>query len=511
MSGLGAAFTAGLADFSTLFEFLPIGAYRCAPDGQQLRANPALVRLNGFASEAEYLAEMTDIAGAWYVEPGRRAAFEARLAQEGAVVAFESEVFRYKTRERIWVSENAHVVRGPDGEVLYYEGTVEEITERVRDRDALLRGREELRQLVDLVPGMVYRVIEQAGGDYAPTFVSGGVLPLYGMTPEQVMGDPNILKRLRHPEDREIVEKSLREVQARGGLRHAEFRIRLHSGTVKWVQASSVPAPPMQGRRTRVGVITDISERKQAEALRLARDRAEAADAAKSQFLSRVSHELRTPLHAILGFSQLLQMQAQLTGQQQEWLALVLKSGQHLLDLMDDVLDLSSAQTGTLSVLREPVSLAPLLQDVAELLQGQAATAGVAMLPQPLGTAVQPRAELQADRRRLKQVLVNLLGNAIKYHHLGGQGGWVRVSVHPPVARQGPWCIEVADNGPGMTEMQRERLFTPFERLGAQHGPVAGTGLGLALSSELVQAMGGRIEVRTRLGEGSSFSVLLPG
>lgn len=499
------------ADFGTLFEFLPIGAYRCAPDGRQLRANPALVRLNGFASEAAYLAEVDDVAGSWYVQPGRRAEFEALLARDGTVVGFESEVFRYKTRERIWVSENAHQVRDEAGQLLYYEGTVEEITERVRDRDALLRSREELRQLVDLVPGMVYRVAQQADGEYQATFVSGGVLPLYGISQEQVLGDPQVLKRMRHPEDREIVEQSLREVQARGGQRHAEFRIRLHDGTVKWVQASSVAAPPEQGRRTRVGVLTDISERKQAEALRLARDRAEAADTAKSQFLSRVSHELRTPLHAIMGFSQLLQMQAQLPPQQQEWLSLVLKASHHLLALMDDVLDISSAQTGTLPVQRETVQLAPLLQQVAELLQAQAEAAGVRLLPQPLTAGLPADATLQADHKRLKQVLVNLLGNAIKYHHRAHQGAWVRVAVQAPAAGGDCWRIEVSDNGPGMTAQQRERLFTPFERLGAQHGPVAGTGLGLALSAELVRAMGGRIEVRTELGAGSAFSVLLPG
>ena len=118
-------------NFATLFAFLPIGAYRSLPNGEQLRANPALARLNGFADEAEQLAAVQNIAGSWYVQPSRRDEFKALLESQGHVLGLESEVFRYKSRERIWVSENAHVVRGANGQVLYYEGTVEEITGRV--------------------------------------------------------------------------------------------------------------------------------------------------------------------------------------------------------------------------------------------------------------------------------------------------------------------------------------------------------------------------------------------
>ncbi|MBP6763412.1 MAG: PAS domain-containing protein, partial [Rubrivivax sp.] len=128
------------SDFASLFEFLPIGAYRSTPDGRQLRANPALVRINGFASEAEQLAHVQDIANQWYVQPGRRDEFKALLERDGRLLGFESEIYRYRTRERIWVRENAHLVRGPDGRVLFYEGTVEEVTTQVLDRDALRRS-----------------------------------------------------------------------------------------------------------------------------------------------------------------------------------------------------------------------------------------------------------------------------------------------------------------------------------------------------------------------------------
>ncbi len=629
--------SSGADNFGTLFAFLPIGAYRSTPNGRQLRANPALARLNGFADEAEQLASVRDIGDTWYVQPGRRTEFEALLARDGQVIAFESEVFRYKTRERIWVSENAHLVRDAAGQVLYYEGTVEEITQRVRDREALRRSQEQLSQVVDLVPGMVYRSVRQPDGHFWPSFVSHGVLPLYGLTPEQVLSDGRALLRLRHPDDQARVALETRQAADRGAVRQSRFRLRLHSGQVKWVQVISAPAPPEDGQSVRVGVVfditerqhaedalrenselwkralessgdgvwdwqiaagveqlspackalygyeqdelpatpgtlddrthpddvpamlqaredhfagrtpryvnehrvrckdghwkwvlsrgivierdaqsrplrmigthTDITARRQADELRIARDRAEAADLAKSQFLSRVSHELRTPLNAIMGFSQLLALDGALPDKQRGWVQQVLNASHHLLGLMDDILDLSAAQTGELPVALSQFELAPLLAEVADLLGASAQQAGIALLPQPLGEAVPAGTCIQADRKRLKQVLVNLVSNAIKYQHRSGAGAWVRVSLTQDDTH---WVLAVADNGPGLTEAQCARLFRPFERLGAQGGPVPGTGLGLALCRQLCEAMGGQIGVESRLGEGATFSVRLP-
>ena len=121
-------------DFASLFEFLPIGAYRTAPHGEMLRSNPALVRMNGFATEAEHLAALNASADDWYVLPGRREVFREMLARDGQVVGFESEVRRFGDRQSLWVRENAHIVRDTSGRVLYYEGTVEEITDRVQAR-----------------------------------------------------------------------------------------------------------------------------------------------------------------------------------------------------------------------------------------------------------------------------------------------------------------------------------------------------------------------------------------
>jgi diguanylate cyclase (GGDEF)-like protein/PAS domain S-box-containing protein len=143
-------------NFSTLFDLLPIGAYRSSPEGRQLRANAALVRLNGYAFEADLLAAVNNIATEWYVDPGRRAAFKARLQADGRVVNFVSEVYRHKSRERIWVREHAHLVRNEHGVPQYFEGTVEDITEQHQAQIKLLDNAELFRALIHTIPDMVW-------------------------------------------------------------------------------------------------------------------------------------------------------------------------------------------------------------------------------------------------------------------------------------------------------------------------------------------------------------------
>jgi PAS domain S-box-containing protein len=617
-------------DFSSLFEFLPIGAYRSTPDGRQLRANPALARLNGFESEAEQVEAVRDIAGSWYVDPARRAQFIEQMQAHGRVVGFESEVFRYKSRERIWINENAHAVRDAEGRVLYYEGTIEEITDRVRDRQALQDSREQLQQIVDVVPGALYRVEVLPDGERRTTFVSPRTRELFGIGPEQVMGALEPLNRMRHPEDALRVQQAMGEAAATRRALHIEYRVVLADGRTKWIEVYSEPVPAAAGRQVRVGLALDISARKRAEEalrdngelwkralestgdgawdwhggdhvefsdkclalygfargelpdtpdaldartheedraameqarrdhlegrtpvyvnehrvlckdgrwkwvlsrgvvisrdeagrplrmigthtdittrkladeLRLERDSAAAADRAKSQFLSRVSHELRTPLNAILGFSQLLEMEATLDARQRGWVGQVLASGRHLLGLMDDILDLSSAQTGQLPVAREALALPPVLDEVWTMLAAGAADAGV-VLDDSL--AREPTLAVVADRKRLKQVLANVIGNAVKYNRRGGRVRLRGERVDDTV------LLHVADDGAGFTADQRERLFQPFERLGASRGEVPGTGLGLALSRQLMEAMGGSIGADSTPGVGSVFTLRLP-
>ena len=261
------------ADFQTLFELLPVGAYRTLPDGRQLRANRALVRLNGYDSEAEMLAAVSDIGLEWYVLPGRREEFQVVMARDGQVTAFVSEIWRHKTRERIWISENAHALRDATGKVLMYEGTVEEVTDRVQAALALRRSEEDFRLLASQVPGMFYRVLITPEGQRQFSFVSEGVRQLYGVAPEEVMADGSLLNSFRHPEDLAPLKQQWRAAIDTDQSLELAFRILLRDGTVKWVQMTSSAVSRSEAGAVRVGVILDISARAQAEDALRASDR----------------------------------------------------------------------------------------------------------------------------------------------------------------------------------------------------------------------------------------------
>jgi diguanylate cyclase (GGDEF)-like protein/PAS domain S-box-containing protein len=182
-------------DFSTLFELLPIGAYRSSPAGRQLRANAALVRLNGYADEAEMLAEVGDIGREWYVEATQRAEFARRLERDGHVVDFVSEVYRHKTRERIWVRENAHLVRDAGGAVLFFEGTVEDITAQRATQRALETSERRFRAMTEKAQGLT--IVCDAAGRI--TYASPAAQRMLGLAPQALHG-ADVFERL-HPDD----------------------------------------------------------------------------------------------------------------------------------------------------------------------------------------------------------------------------------------------------------------------------------------------------------------------
>jgi PAS domain S-box-containing protein len=259
-------------------------------------------------------------------------------------------------------------------------------------------------------------------------------------------------------------------------------------------------------RRTAEGGIVktvwDLTDHeRRAEELREARAAAEAGSAAKSDFLSSMSHELRTPLNAILGFAQLLQRDRKepLSPRHLERVDQILKGGEHLLRLIDDILDLSRIEAGAVSISTEPVSIIDVLDEVKRTLEPMAARQGIRVevqeLPADLPMAV-------ADRTRFAQILMNYGSNAIKYNRPSGS---VRFSVTIPTAER--VRIAVHDTGMGIPADKQDKLFQPFQRAGQETGPIEGTGIGLVISKRLAELMGGRVGFRSVPGEGSVFWV----
>lgn len=318
--------------------------------------------------------------------------------------------------------------------------------------------------------------------------------------------------RIVHPDDKALIDKAYSaHVRGEQPLYRVVYRARAADDQWRWIEERGrIVEWDRDGRPRRMfGTQTDatlLRELEQAQRDRLA---AEAANSAKTMFLSRISHELRTPLNAVLGFAQLLGTDPALDmlPAQRQQVRMIREAGDHLLAMIGDLLDLSLAEAAHLPIHLQNVALAPLFESCAAWCQAQAGTARVSLLcvnPDAGVSLSQAAAVVRADPTRLRQVLTNLLSNAVKYNRAGGQ-----VTLRAQ-AMDDEWHIEVEDTGVGISPTDRARLFQPFNRLGRENSGISGAGLGLALSQSLAQLMGGRITVHSVLGVGSTFRVSLP-
>ncbi len=325
--------------------------------------------------------------------------------------------------------------------------------------------------------------------------------------------DPTSTWRERvHPEDLPPMLHALgRHLRGETTQYEHEFRLRAADGRWRWVLSRGrvVQRGPGGEPQRAVGTLIDMTDRREAERLRVERDRAEAASAAKTKFLSRMSHELRTPLNAVLGFAQLLSNPATAVpaDEQRRYVQHIEQAGWLLLRMVDDALDLASLESGRLSLNLEPVALDGALQSALHEVAVTATLGGV----QLQAAAAPPSARVSADANRLQQVLAQVLHHAVRHNQPGGK---VEVSVRAEPSAASPvtgWTISVHDTGPGLSAEQLEHLFEPFHRLGRWPGAVPDSvGLGLALMRPLLHRMGGSVAVRSTPGQGSCFDISLP-
>jgi PAS domain S-box-containing protein len=423
-----------------------------------------------------------------------------------------------------WFLARGRPRRDPDGRVVQWFGMLTDIEDQkqlVQERAGLLWREQQARAEVEAALGArdqtlralraseeQYRTLAEvmpqciwtAGPDGQTDYVNQHWCEFSGLTGGQSLGAG--WAAVLHPDDRARCFAAWSHAVGTGTPFESEYRMRRTDGVYRWFLGRGLPVRDPQGRVVKwLGTATDIDDRKSVEEeLRQTRAEAVLANGAKSEFLSRMSHELRTPLNAILGFAQLLEMGAP-TPRQRQHVAQILKGGRHLLELIDEVLDLARIEAGQVALLPEPLPVRRLFAEVVDLIRPLAERRGV-RLAEPAGG---PDVYVLADDRRLRQVLLNLVSNAVKYNR--EQGG---VSLAVEELPAGRVRLLVRDTGPGLTPEQQQRLFNAFDRLGAEATGVEGTGLGLVVSKRLTEAMGGALGVVSTTGTGSTFFVELP-
>jgi signal transduction histidine kinase len=430
-----------------------------------------------------------------FVHPADRAQVQARLRAwlsgptasvqgELRIVTFDGQVRHLLT----------HSLRERDGAHPVQFGIAIDVTERRLADDALRRA-DERAALAARGAGIGTWELDLLTGE---SHWDEQMWRLRGRPPRAKAPEPDELLGFVHPEDAAPAATHVHAARAVTHALEAEFRVVWPDGTVRWLASRSSTLADAQGRPVRrIGVNWDVTATRLAEVERSEREAAERASQSKSRFLARMSHELRTPLNAVLGFAQLLQSEPD-EAQRAQRLDHIRAAGEHLLSLIDDVLDLTSLDSGELRVAAEPVALAALVDETLPLLGALRERRGVTLAVEVGDLAV------QADPTRLRQVLLNLLSNAIKYNRAGGH---VALRARADGDRVE---LEVADTGRGLDRAQLQDLFQPFNRLGAERDGIEGTGIGLAIVKALTERMGGHVAVESRPGVGSCFTLTLP-
>jgi signal transduction histidine kinase len=474
-----------LQRYVDLYETAPVGLLTLDRQAEVLEANRCSRDLLGM--EALVGSKLLD-----HLAPESQSLLWRAIAMPASASPGASLVLLTADRQR---SFNAEIsVSKADGDKLSMVLT--DISARLRAEAKLERTRGIL-ELTNQAARIGHWSFELEQQRWTWSSVAHEILPI----PADQAGDFEAnLAFIKAGESRERIRVAFAAALTRGESFDIDLQILSPDGGERWVRVFG-RVDSVQGRVRRLyGTLQDIDDRVQAERTRL--DRIELASRSKSVFLASMSHELRTPLSAVLGFSELLArdeaVQASVVATRQ--LGHIADAGKHLLAMIDKVLDLARVEAGELNLVREVVAVGPLLAECLTLIAPLAAGRQVSLACRDAGEEFC----VFADRTRLRQVLINLLSNAVKYNR---EGGSIAVDM---VCREQELSVAISDTGMGLLPEQLAELFQPFNRLGAECSQTEGTGLGLVISRQLVEAMGGQIVARSLVGQGSVFTVCLP-
>ena len=492
--------------FRSAMEYSAIGMALVATNGHFLKVNQALCQIVGY-TEVELLA--TDFQSITHPDDLAADLSRVRRLLAGEVASYQMEKrYIHKDGRVVWILLNVSLVRDGVGQPQYFIAQIQDITlrklagEKLRRSEAMMAAAERLARF-----GSWELDLNDPQVNSNPLRWSDECYRIFGYEPGSVPVTNELFFSRIPADDHEAIRHAVTRAIAERGVYSIEHRVELPGGEVRHIhEQARVVVDEATGQPVKMaGTAHDITERRQVmEELLKAKESAEAAARAKSEFLAMISHEIRTPLNPILGAAQLLLGQ-ECAPEQRELLQIIQNAGEHLLTLLSDILDLAKLESGGAAVSQAPCQIGELVQGVLDIKSADARRKGVALAMQ-----LDPGLAFcyLVDEPRLRQILLNLVGNAVKFTNEGSVT--VKIERLEEGRERDLLRLSVRDTGIGLSAEHRQRIFEPFYQVDSSATRrYEGAGLGLSICRRLVEMMGGDISVESRLGEGATFSFAL--
>lgn len=492
--------------YRLLTEISPVGIFHDDAQGNCTYANDRVLQLSG-VSLKDYLGsgwlntihpdDRATIADAWLL-------FTKRV-KAGSTMTYQTECRLQRPDGSIcWIWVQSVPEYDGFGEIVGFVGTITDIHKRKQLETALQESTAKLNDILNSSAAAIVSFRVYANRDWDYEYQSSACEALFGYTYQEILNDKYFWISQVFAEDRETVIMPLFNDIFAEREKTVEFRFHHKDGSIRWISTVySSRFDASQNCWIVTGVSTDITDRKQADLqLQRAKEVAEAANQAKSRFLANMSHELRTPLNVILGLTQFMQRYHGLNAEQQETLNTIYRSGNHLLYLINDILNLSKIEVGHVTLNENRFDLSELLLSLQDMFREQAEEKGLQF---KLVLAPDLPEAIVSDANKLRQILINLLANAIKFTQQGSV--ILQVSLNATTSRL---SFSVQDTGIGIASEELQTIFNAFTQAQAGKLSLEGTGLGLTISQKLVHLLGGELTVQSTLHQGSQFEFDIP-